>query len=91
MPYVRGVQQCFLNFAVWECPLSTQTGRCRRQQRVDAGVPLNLGALSERKRVLDVDAKIADRAFDLRVAQQDLDSPEVASLFVDQRCLGSTK
>jgi len=41
----------------------------------------------ERECIFDIDAKVADRAFDLGVTQQDLHRAEVASGFVDDRCL----
>src|SRR5438132_9221123 len=37
--------------------------------------------------VIDFDAEIAHRAFDLGVPEQKLDSPEVARPPIDQRCL----
>ena len=38
--------------------------------------------------IVNFDAKVSDRALDVGVAQQELDSPEVAGSTVDQRGLG---
>jgi hypothetical protein len=40
------------------------------------------------ERVPDVNAEMSDRALDLGVRQQDLDRPQIASRFVDDRRLG---
>jgi hypothetical protein len=42
-----------------------------------------VGALGESERVFDIDAEIADCAFDLSVTQQDLNCPEVAGNLVN--------
>lgn len=52
---------------------------------------LHLRALSEGERVLYVDAKIANRALDFRVAEQDLHGAQVACLLVDDGRLGSAQ
>ncbi|VTZ50524.1 hypothetical protein MPC4_250032 [Methylocella tundrae] len=39
---------------------------------------LQFYALGEGQRILDVDAEIANSALDLRVTEQDLDSPQVS-------------
>jgi hypothetical protein len=44
---------------------------------------LNLRALCESERILDVHTEIADRALDLGVAEEDLHGAQVAGLFVD--------
>ena len=49
---------------------------------------LHLRALSEDERILYVDAKVADRAFDFRVAEQDLNGAKVTRLLVDDGRLG---
>ena len=43
-----------------------------------------LGALRENEGILDIDAKVADRALDLRVAEQDLHRTEIARSLVDE-------
>ncbi len=48
---------------------------------------LHLGALGKGERILDVNTEIANGALDLRMAEQDLHSAQVASLLVDYRCL----
>lgn len=52
---------------------------------------LHLRALSEGERVLDVHAQIANGALDLRVAEQDLHSAQVARLLIDNGRLGSAQ
>jgi hypothetical protein len=37
--------------------------------------------------IIHLDAKIPNRAFDLGVTEQELDSPQIASTSIDQRCL----
>ena len=49
---------------------------------------LNLSTLGEGECVFYVDAEIANSAFDLGMAEQDLDSTQIAGLFVDDGCLG---
>lgn len=44
---------------------------------------LYLRSFCEKERILHVDAKVADRALDLRVAEQDLHSTEIARPLVD--------
>ena len=41
--------------------------------------------------IVHFDAEISDRAFDLGVAKQKLDSPQIASATVDQGCLGASE
>ena len=60
-----------------------RTGRLPATEMQKPAVPLDLGAFGEAKCVLDIHAKVADCAFDLRVAEQDLDGPQVASCLVD--------
>ena len=50
---------------------------------------LNLRAVSERERILDVDAQVPNSALDFRVGQQDLHGAQVTRLLVDDRSLGS--
>jgi hypothetical protein len=57
--------------------------------RVEPAQFLNVCAFRQMERVLDVDTKIADRALDLGVAEQDLDRPQIAGCFVDDRRLRS--
>ena len=44
-----------------------------------------------RDRVVDLDAEVADRALDLRAAEQELDGPQVASAPIDQGHLDAPK
>jgi len=53
----------------------------------ELGRPLHLGAFGKGKRVLDVDAKIANGALNLRVAEQDLHGSQIAGGLVDDRGL----
>jgi hypothetical protein len=53
------------------------------------GRPLHLRSLREGKRVLDVNAEVADSAFDLRMTIQYLHRTQVARLLVDNRGFGS--
>lgn len=48
-------------------------------------------AFGEGERILDIDAKTANGALDLGVAEQNLDRAEVSSLLIDDRRLGSEK
>src|SRR5690349_5219818 len=41
-----------------------------------------------RERIINLDTEIADRAFDLGVAEQELHGSQIARAAVDQRCLG---
>ena len=52
---------------------------------------LHLRALSEGERILYVDAQIANRALDFRVAEQDLNGAKVTRLLVDDGRLGSAE
>jgi hypothetical protein len=52
---------------------------------------LHLGALSQRESVLDIDAEVANRALDLRMAEQDLHGTQVTCLLVDDGRLGSAE
>jgi hypothetical protein len=51
----------------------------------------DINLFGNRERVIDLDAEIADRAFDLGVTKQELYSPKVASAPVDQRGFGPAK
>ena len=51
----------------------------------------DLSVLGKRKRIFDVDAKIADGVLDLDVAKQDLHGSQVAGRLVDQGCLGAAQ
>ena len=44
---------------------------------------LHLRALSQSEGILDIDAEVADRALDLRVAEQNLHGAQVSCLLVD--------
>jgi hypothetical protein len=44
-----------------------------------------------RERVVDLDAEVPDRALDLRVTEQELDGPQVASAPIYQAHLGASK
>jgi hypothetical protein len=46
---------------------------------------LHLRALGQREGILDIDAEIADRALNFRVAEQDLHGTQVSRLLVDDR------
>jgi hypothetical protein len=48
--------------------------------------PLNLGAFRQRECILDVDAKIPNRAFDFSMAEENLDGTEISRGLVDDRC-----
>ena len=37
--------------------------------------------------IINLDSEIADRALDLRVAQQELNRPKISRFLIDQRCL----
>lgn len=52
-----------------------------------AGYQLYFGSLCERKCVVNIDAKVPNRALDLCVTQQNLNCPEVAGGFVNDRRL----
>jgi hypothetical protein len=47
----------------------------------------HLRALSESEGILDTDAEVADRALDLRMAEQDLNGAKVTRLLVNDRRL----
>jgi hypothetical protein len=49
----------------------------------------DVDALGDRQGVFDLDAEISDRAIKLGVAKQQLHRPNVASLPIDERRLGS--
>ena len=51
----------------------------------------HLRAFSQREGILDIDAEVADRALDLRMAEQDLHGTRVTCLLVDDRRLRSAK
>jgi hypothetical protein len=46
---------------------------------------LHFRALSQSEGILDVDAEVADRALDLRMAEQNLHGAQVSRLLVDDR------
>ncbi len=52
---------------------------------------LHLSALGESERILDVDAKISNGAFDLGMSEQNLHSAQVSNLLVDDRRLGARR
>jgi hypothetical protein len=52
---------------------------------------LHLRALSQRERILDIDAEVANRALDLRMAEQDLHGMQVTCLLVDDGRLRSAE
>jgi hypothetical protein len=52
---------------------------------------LNLRALGESERILNIDAKISDGAFNLGVTQQNLNGQQVASLLVNDGRFGSAQ
>ena len=56
--------------------------------KIEEPHPSDFGALRQSKCVLDIDAKVPDRALYLRMPEQDLNGPEIASLLVDNGCLG---
>jgi hypothetical protein len=55
------------------------------------GMPLHFGALGKGKRVLDVDPGIANCNLDLGIPKQDLNSPQVSCLLIDDGCLRSAQ
>ena len=52
-------------------------------------VHLHLGLLGDLQRVINLDSQIPDRAFELRVSEQDLHCPEILGPLVDQGRLGA--
>ena len=50
---------------------------------------LHVDLLSERKRVVDLDAEVSNGALELGVTEQKLHGPQVAGAAVDPRCLGT--
>jgi hypothetical protein len=52
---------------------------------------LHLRTLSQSEGILDIDAEVADRALDLRMAKQDLHGAQVSRLLVDDGRLGSAE
>jgi len=53
--------------------------------------PLHLRAFRERESILDVNAPVADSAFDLCMAKQDPHGAQVARLLMDDGSLGSAQ
>ena len=51
----------------------------------------DLDLFGDRQGVVNFNAEIPNRALDLRVAEQQLDSPQVACLSIDERCLCSAQ
>ena len=51
----------------------------------------DLDLFSNGQRVINLKAKIANCAFDLRMTQQQLDSPQIARFAIDQSWLGAPK
>ena len=49
---------------------------------------LHLCAFSQRECILDIDAEVADRALNLRMAKQDLHGAKVSRVLVDDGCFG---
>src|SRR3954470_7703185 len=65
-----------------------------RSQQAGRACPLGPGTsdinlLRYRERVIDLNAQISDGAFDLCVAEQELDGPKTAGAPIDQRRLRS--
>lgn len=56
---------------------------CPAPHRERAPLGSNLGILGEGKSILHVDSKVADRIFDLAMAEQDLNSTKVAGGPID--------
>ena len=56
-------------------------------ERVRSTPNLDLDLLGDRQRVVYLNTEVSDRAFDLGVAEQQLNSPQVACLSIDQRRL----
>jgi hypothetical protein len=50
---------------------------------------LHLCARSQNERIFDINAEIANGAFNLRMTEKDLDSAQVASLIIDNGSLRS--
>ena len=57
--------------------------------KVGAAVTSDLRPFGQGQSILNIHAEISDRALDLGMAKQDLDSSKIAGLLVDQRGLGS--
>ena len=60
-------------------------------ERIAPPVGSNVNLLGDLDRVVDVDAEIPNRAFDLRMSKQKLDRTEVAGSPIDQSGLRSAK
>ena len=58
------------------CPLSIQSGRCRRRRKVGAGLRSNLSAFSERERILDESRRQAQVQLDQARTAADTDLKE---------------
>ena len=50
---------------------------------------LDFGLLRDFQSIIDLDAKVSDGAFQLGMAKQQLNGPQVLRALVDQGCLGS--
>jgi hypothetical protein len=60
------------------------------KQSVPALPPCSdINLLGNRERIVDLDTKVSDGALHLRVAQEELYCPQIASAPVDQRGLGA--
>jgi hypothetical protein len=66
-------------------------GRLLDAQVKEPSKYLNLRTLGESERILNINAQISNGAFKFGVAEQNLHSPQVAGLFVNNRCLGPTQ
>jgi len=51
---------------------------------------LKLNLLRDSQRIVYLDAEVSDGAFELRVAEQNLDCTEIARLLVNLGCLSSS-
>jgi hypothetical protein len=64
--------------------------RTGTQLRAVSGFSLNISVLGNFARIIHFNAQVADRAFQLPVAQQQLNGTEVPGFPVDQRDLGAS-
>ena len=62
-----------------------------RAERIAPPIGSDVNLLGDLNRVVDFDAEISDRAFDLGMAKQELDCTEVAGSPIDQSGLRSSK
>lgn len=54
-----------------------------------AGCRLDLGLLGDLQRIVHINAEVANRTFQLGMAKEQLNGPQVLRAAIDQGCLGS--